>query len=81
MGISFTPELIRLLSEKGCYFERRGKGDHDVWFSPITQLRFPVDNKIKAHGKRCSQAGRLEKIFLKQFALGSHPSSFKGLPL
>jgi len=48
MGISFTPELIRLLSAAGCYFERHGKGDHDIWFSPITQLRFPVDSKIKS---------------------------------
>jgi hypothetical protein len=48
VGTSFTPELIRLLSAAGCRFERNGKGDHDVWFSPITGLRFPVDSKIKS---------------------------------
>jgi HicA toxin of bacterial toxin-antitoxin, len=48
MGISFTPELIRLLLESGCSFERHGKGDHDIWYSPITNLRFPVDSKIKS---------------------------------
>ena len=47
MGIGFTPELIRLLLESGCSFERHGKGDHDIWYSPITNLRFPVDRKIK----------------------------------
>lgn len=48
MGGSFTPELIRLLSEAGCRFERPGKGDHDIWFSPITSMRFSVDHKIKS---------------------------------
>lgn len=48
MGSSFTPELIRLLREAGCKFERPGKGDHDIWFSPITGVRFPVDHKIKS---------------------------------
>jgi hypothetical protein len=48
MGSSFTPELIRLLRDAGCCFERHGKGDHDIWFSPITQMRFPVDHKIKS---------------------------------
>lgn len=48
MGGSFTPELIRLLREAGCKFERPGKGDHDILFSPITGMRFPVDQKIKS---------------------------------
>jgi len=48
MGGSFTPELIRLLREAGCKFERPGKGDHDIWYSPITGMRFPVDQKIKS---------------------------------
>jgi hypothetical protein len=48
MGSSFTPELIRLLREAGCKFERPGKGDDDIWFSPIAGVRFPVDHKIKS---------------------------------
>ena len=48
MGTSFTPELIRLLTASGCHFERHGKGGHDIWYSPITNLRFPVDSKIKS---------------------------------
>ena len=48
MGGSFTPELIRLLQAAGCRFERPGKGDHDIWYSPLTGWRFPVDSKIKS---------------------------------
>jgi len=48
MGGGFTPELKRLLSEAGCRFERQGKGDHEIWFSPHTGIHFPVDNKIKS---------------------------------
>ena len=42
------PELNSLLQSAGCRFERPGKGDHDIWFSPITGIRFPVDSKIKS---------------------------------
>jgi len=34
------------LKENGCYFMRHGKGDHDIWFSPITKLPITVDYKI-----------------------------------
>jgi hypothetical protein len=34
MGSSFTPELKKLLRAHGCRFERQGKGDHEIWFSP-----------------------------------------------
>jgi len=45
---NFTPALKKLLRQNGCYFEREGKGDHEIWYSPITNLRFPVDSKIKS---------------------------------
>lgn len=48
MASSLTPELKRRLSEAGCYFERQGKGDHEIWYSPITERRFPVDASIKS---------------------------------
>ena len=48
MSTSFTPELKKLLSEANCYFERPGKGDHEIWYSPITQRRFVVDSCIKS---------------------------------
>ena len=44
----FEKRVRKILSENGCEFYRRGKGDHDIWFSPITNKRFPVDSKIKS---------------------------------
>lgn len=48
MAKSLTPRLKKLLSKADCYFERQGKGDHEIWFSPYTQHRFVVDNAIKS---------------------------------
>lgn len=48
MGDNFAPELKRLLREAGCQFERTGKGDHEIWYSPITEIRFTVDARIKS---------------------------------
>jgi hypothetical protein len=28
-------------------FVRKGKGDHEIWHSPITSRNFPVDGNIK----------------------------------
>lgn len=36
------------LKENHCYFVRRGKGDHDIWYSPITNRNVTVDTKIKS---------------------------------
>ena len=44
----YTAELKRLLRAAECRFERPGKGDHEIWYSPITERRFPVDGKIKS---------------------------------
>jgi len=38
----------KILRENGCYFVRRGKGDHDIWYSPHTNQNFPVDSKVKS---------------------------------
>lgn len=48
MPRSFTPELKKLLLEADCIFERQGKGDHEIWYSPITDRRFVVDGTIKS---------------------------------
>lgn len=48
MAKSLTPKLKKILTEAGCYFERTGKGDHDIWYSPITERRFVVDSAIKS---------------------------------
>ncbi|MBD2166709.1 type II toxin-antitoxin system HicA family toxin [Calothrix membranacea FACHB-236] len=48
MSVSFTPELKKILLEAGCYSERQGKGDHEIWYSRITDRRFVVDGTIKS---------------------------------
>ena len=35
-----------VLKEHGCSFVRHGKGDHDIWYSPITGINVTVDGKI-----------------------------------
>ena len=42
----FYPDLKALLRAAGCYFQRQGKGDHEIWYSPITKRPFTVDGKI-----------------------------------
>lgn len=44
----YAAKLKELLRANQCHFERQGKGDHEIWFSPITEVRFPVDSKIKS---------------------------------
>ena len=44
----YAPQLKRLLKEQGCAFYRQGKGDHEIWYSPISKHYFPVDSKIKS---------------------------------
>ena len=44
----YTPKLKQVLREAGCTFERPGKGDHEIWLSPITGIRFVVDRTIKS---------------------------------
>ena len=36
-------DLKRVLLAHGCRFVRYGKGDHEIWFSPISQRSFTVD--------------------------------------
>jgi hypothetical protein len=44
----FTPRLKDLLRKHGCRIVRQGRGDHEIWESPITGRRFPVDAHIKS---------------------------------
>lgn len=49
MPVAEYEKLVRKkLTEAGCYFVRRGKGDHDIWHSPRTNCNIPVDTKIKS---------------------------------
>jgi predicted RNA binding protein YcfA (HicA-like mRNA interferase family) len=42
-------KIVReMLKQNGCVFLRSGKGDHDIWHSPITNRNVTVDTKIKS---------------------------------
>ena len=61
----FTPLLKKSLKTNGCYFVRQGKGDHEIWFSPISQKNFVVDGKIKS--KHTANAALQQAGLNKQF--------------
>ncbi len=44
----YEKRVRKILSQYGCSFQRRGKGDHDIWYSPITERHVTVDTKIKS---------------------------------
>jgi len=44
----YEKKVRKMLTQHGCAFYRRGKGDHDIWFSPLVNKSFPVDSKIKS---------------------------------
>ena len=44
----YEKHVREIMRENGCSFVRHGKGDHDIWFSPITNRHVTVDSKIKS---------------------------------
>jgi len=44
----YEKKVRELLIQNDCVFKRHGKGDHDIWYSPISNQAFPVDRKIKS---------------------------------
>lgn len=44
----YEKKVRELLKQNGCEFVRHGKGDHDIYYSPITDSNFVVDTKIKS---------------------------------
>ncbi|MCL2420745.1 MAG: type II toxin-antitoxin system HicA family toxin [Defluviitaleaceae bacterium] len=53
----------KILSDNGCYFLRHGKGDHDIWYSPITNRIVVVNYKMK---RRNTANGILKDAGIKQ---------------
>jgi hypothetical protein len=47
VATDYYRDLTRILKAAGCTFVRHGKGDHEIWRSPITKKNFPVDRKLK----------------------------------
>jgi hypothetical protein len=59
MADNYTPRVKAILSENGCTFVRRGKGDHEIWQSPISNRRFMVDSFIKSRHGRTTRSSKL----------------------
>ena len=45
---AYEKKVRQILSENGCTFVRHGKGDHDIWYSPVSKRNFTVDGIIKS---------------------------------
>ena len=61
----FSPDVKKILTANGCSWVRSGKGDHEIWYSPITKRNVTVDGKILSRHTAnaiLKQAG-LEKQF------------------
>ena len=44
---NYTKQILKILSDNGCYFVRRGKGSHNIWYSPVMNRPFTVVEKIE----------------------------------
>ena len=44
----YKKKVRDILKNNGCYFERHGKGDHDIWYSPVAKRYITVDSRIKS---------------------------------
>lgn len=44
----YEKKVRDVLYKHGCHFVRCGKGDHDIWYSPISGQNVVVDTKIKS---------------------------------
>ena len=42
----YEKKVRKIMLQNGCTFVRRGKDDHDIWYSPITNRNITVDTKI-----------------------------------
>jgi len=61
----YTKQLKTVLKNKGCYFVRSGKGDHEIWYSPVSKINFIVDSKILS--RHTANAVMKQAGFPKQF--------------
>jgi HicA toxin of bacterial toxin-antitoxin, len=65
MVSSYYRDLKRILTAHGCRFVRHGKGDHEIWYSPISERTFTVDagtRKRFTANAALKQAGISEKL-------------------
>jgi predicted RNA binding protein YcfA (HicA-like mRNA interferase family) len=44
----FYRELVAILSAHGCYLVRKGKGSHEIWYSPVNGKHLTVPRSTKS---------------------------------
>lgn len=44
----FAPAVRKILKDNDCWCIRQGKGDHEIWRSPLGEIPFTVPTKIKS---------------------------------
>ena len=65
MARGFTRQIKTILAAHGCTFVRQGRGDHEIWQSPISNTRFVVDGNIPSRSLAntvLKQAGIKDRI-------------------
>ena len=65
MSKSYYKDVTAILKQHNCYFDRQASGSHEMWFSPVSQLKFTIPSNLKSkHTANAilKQAG-LEKSF------------------
>ena len=60
----YEKDVRKKLTENMCIFVRHGKGDHDIWYSPLTGKNFPIDSKIKSR--------HIANVIMKQAGIYFH---------
>lgn len=57
--------IKKRLKAGGCTFVREGKGDHEIWYSPITKRHFTLDKgvTVKATANGTLKDAGLDKAF------------------
>lgn len=63
----FEQDVRRILLENGCTFVRRGNGDHEIWYSPVTHRKLPRrrEDQAEAHRQWHHEAGGNRSPLLK----------------
>jgi predicted RNA binding protein YcfA (HicA-like mRNA interferase family) len=41
-------ELVAILRANGCYLVRKGKGSHEIWYSPVSRRHVTVPRSTKS---------------------------------
>jgi hypothetical protein len=74
----FTLELKRFLLPAGVTEVRQGKGDHEIWYSPISSQRFVVDARIKSRQRHTIEVNACASGSLALFPPSFFPYTVRG---